>query len=176
MSVGLPRPSGLHFVALDFEKEQLNDRLPQAGFSPPQPAFFSWLGVSMYLPAAVVMSTLKSVSRLAAAGSTLVFDYQVHPELLSPRQLLSYQVRQERVASLGEPWKSNFDPGRLWDALGRLGLTVEEDLGAQAINARYFSAGELRVRGGARLIKARKDLTVDESGQASSLLAMTQIR
>jgi methyltransferase (TIGR00027 family) len=156
-SVGIPRPALLKFVALDFETDKLEEQLPQVGFKTTEPAFFSWLGVSMYLPGPTVLATLKSVASLAFPGSGIVFDYQLSPEMLSPRQLLSYEQRAERVAGLGESWKSTFDPGRLHATLKTLGFSVEEDLAPQAINERFFKdrPDPLSVHGSAHLLKAK---------------------
>ncbi len=50
-AVGIPVPASLSFAALDFETGSLEDQLPKAGFKTGEPAFFSWLGVTMlYLP------------------------------------------------------------------------------------------------------------------------------
>ena len=45
----------------------------------------------------------------------------------------------KRVAALGEPWKTFFDPETLARDLRRLGFTSAEDFGGDALNARYFA-------------------------------------
>jgi methyltransferase (TIGR00027 family) len=153
----IPIPEALSFVAIDFEKENLAEQLPLAGFKTAVPAFFSWLGVSMYLPAETVLSTLKAIANLSAPGSEVVFDYALKPELLDPANLASFQTRARRVAAAGEPWKSSFQPGPLASELKQAGFIVLEDLGAADLNARFFNnrTDGLRVAGLAHMIRIR---------------------
>jgi methyltransferase (TIGR00027 family) len=153
----IPIPESLRFVAIDFEKDSLADRLPQAGFKTDLPAFFSWLGVSMYLPAETVLGTLKSIANLSAPGSEIVFDYALAPDQLDPANLASFQARAGRVAAAGEPWKSTFEPEQLAAELNLAGFTVVDDLGSDGLNARFFNnrTDELRVAGLAHLIWIR---------------------
>jgi O-methyltransferase involved in polyketide biosynthesis len=134
----------------------LENRLPKAGFKIGVPSFFSWLGVTMYLPSEAVLTTLKSIAKLAARGSEIVFDYALSPSLLGPKDLSSYQARAARVAAAGEPWKSTFEPAILANELLAIGFMVIEDLDSGGINARYFEnrTDELRVGGRAHLMKA----------------------
>src|SRR5215831_3267665 len=51
-------PSGLTFVAVDFEVQTVPGELAAAGFDATAPAFFSWLGVTTYLRRDSIRSTL----------------------------------------------------------------------------------------------------------------------
>ena len=53
-----PGTSSLIFVPVDFERSTLAEGLRQAAFCDSEPAFFSWLGVTMYLEEDAVMSHL----------------------------------------------------------------------------------------------------------------------
>lgn len=46
---GIPVPETLHFVPMDFERDQLAQALTQSGLRTDQPTCFSWLGVTVYL-------------------------------------------------------------------------------------------------------------------------------
>ena len=153
---GISIPTSLRFASIDFEKEILEDRLPKAGFKIGVPSFFSWLGVTMYLPSEAVLTTLKSIAKLAARGSEIVFDYALSPSLLGPKDLSSYQARAARVAAAGEPWKSAFEPAILANELCAIGFSVIEDLNSDEINSRFFESrtDELQVGGRAHLMKA----------------------
>jgi len=147
-------PPSLTFAAIDFETQTLPDQLRKVGFQPDQPAFFSWLGVSMYLTEKDVLATLQSIAGFAAPGSGIVFDYSLSPALMSSRQLAIYKAGAARVAAVGEPWKSSFDPHVLAAAATGIGFKVAEDLGSDLINARFFSGRDdgLCVGGRAHLI------------------------
>jgi O-methyltransferase involved in polyketide biosynthesis len=80
-SAGIDEPATLTFIATDFETLSLEQALERAGFKRDRPAFFSWLGVTMYLDIESVQQTLQYISSLVP-GSAVVFDYGVVPDLL----------------------------------------------------------------------------------------------
>ena len=150
-------PESVTFVPIDFEKQTLASGLGAAGLQTAQPAFFSWLGVSMYLTPEAVMSTLRYVATTAAPGSGIVFDYAVPPAAVSAARRLLYRALMRRVAAGGEPWQSFFAPQALGGELATLGFRHIEDLGAAELNARFFRnrSDRLRVAGPARVMSAR---------------------
>lgn len=141
----IPPPS-LTYVPVDFETQTLADRLHESGFRADRPAFFSWLGVTMYLTREVVLATLRFVAE-RPAKSGITFDYFVPPGELPWTARLFWQVVAWRVALHGEPWRTWFRPEELADELRRMGFTALEDLDGPALNARYFG-GRLSALGG----------------------------
>jgi FAD/FMN-containing dehydrogenase len=73
-----------------------------AGFRGGKPAFFSWLGVTMYLTRAAVLDTLGYIAGLPE-GSGVVFDYAVPPATLAfaRRVVLRAVMRRVAAAALG---------------------------------------------------------------------------
>ncbi len=155
-AAGLALPQSLTFVPVDLESESLAAHLADAGFRAAEPAFFSWLGVTMYLTRAAVFATLACVARLPAA-SGIVFDYAVPPATLGLIRRVWVRAVMRRVAAAGEPWKSFFDPPALARELRALGFRQLEDLGPAELNARFFSdrTDGLRVAGIGRVMSAR---------------------
>lgn len=155
---GMQVPPAPRFVAVDFEKDALGERLVAAGFKPEQPAFISWLGVTMYLTRDAVMQTLGFVAKTCAPGSEITFDYSLAPDLLNPTERYFRSKRAEAVAKIGEPWISTFEPAALVQDLKGLGFAHVEDFGAQEANGRYFArrGDEFRVVGASgRMLRAR---------------------
>lgn len=72
----LSSPASLSYVPVDFETVSLAEVLARAGFDASQPAFFSWLGVTMYLDEAAVVETLRFVAG-CAKGSTVLLEYVI---------------------------------------------------------------------------------------------------
>ena len=133
----IPLPASLTFAPIDFERQTLAEGLAAAGFDPAQPTFFTWLGVVPYLTEEAVWSTLGFLASLPN-GALVVFDYSEPPASLSPEAREAHDRRATRVAELGEPWKSYFEPAPLRDQLMARGFTEVEDLGPPQIAARYF--------------------------------------
>jgi methyltransferase (TIGR00027 family) len=149
-------PEPLTFVSVDFESETLPQQLTRAGFRADEPAFFSWLGVTMYLTRAAVLEVLGYVAGLAV-GSGIVFDYVVPPATLDLIRRVVVRTVSGAVAAAGEPWKSFFEPRELGVELRSRGFSQLEDLGPEQLNARFFSrrADGLRVGGVGRVMSAR---------------------
>jgi len=91
-------------------------------------------------------------------GSGLVFDYAAASSALSPGEQATRDRLAARAARAGEPFRLFFEPPDLALRLLGMGFGSVEDLGAEAINARYFRdrADGLRLQGSSgRLISAR---------------------
>lgn len=149
-------PDSLTFAPLDFEKQTLADGLGRAGFRADKKAFFSLLGVVVYLTKGAVMETLGFVSSLPP-GSEIVFDYGVPTSALNEGQRYEREAIASRVAAIGEPWITYFDPHSLTNELRGMGFTYVEDLGPAEVSHRYFRnrKDSLSINGSARLMKAR---------------------
>lgn len=133
---GIAHSPALTFVPIDFEKQTLPDVLNRAGFRADQPAFFSWLGVTVYLTRPSIESTWSYVASLPR-GTEIVFDYGVSPQVFSWRMRFFLFLLRRRVAWIGEPWKTFFLPSQLAAELRRLGFRSVEDFGASELNPRY---------------------------------------
>jgi methyltransferase (TIGR00027 family) len=131
-------PPEMRFVPIDFARSTLTDALREAGFRADQPTFFSWLGVTVYLDSEAVFDTLRQVASLPP-GSGIVFDYRLSASLLNPMEAMVLGMMEQRVAELGEPWKSAFEPTQLAEKLHAIGLHTLEDLGAEELNLRYLA-------------------------------------
>ncbi len=153
---GIEEPASLTFAPVDFERSTLAEALTAARFLDDEPAFFTWLGVTMYLEENSVIDTLRFISSLQAK-SGIVFDYGVLPALLSPVERSSLSFLAGRAAEHGEPWKTHFDPSVLVGTLRSMGFNEVEDLGATELNERYLAGRTdgLRKSGVSRLICAR---------------------
>jgi len=139
-------PESLTFVPVDFETQTLAGQLDAAGFREDQPAFFSWLGVTMYLTREAVLETLRFVGG-RPPGSGITFDYMMPPSRLSWFRRIGFYLVARRVAAAGEPWKTWFEPDDMARELTSLGFTKLEELDGPALNRRYFGGGEKRVGG-----------------------------
>lgn len=134
---GLPVPGSLTFAPVDFERDNFLDALAAAGFRADHPTFFLWLGVVPYLTREAVFATLRSIATIP--GAEVVFDYGEPYENLPPARRQYLEAMAARVAALGEPWLSRFDPEDLWRDLRGLGFAEIEDLGFHELRSRFFA-------------------------------------
>jgi methyltransferase (TIGR00027 family) len=130
-AAGLAVPQNAHFAGIDFEHETLLDGLRRVPVSLDQPAFFSWLGVTMYLNEDAIDATLRSVAAFLP-GSEIVLTFALPPgESPSPFD--------RRSAAVGEPWLSTFTPHNLEEKLRNdFGFSTVEFLSPAVAEKRYF--------------------------------------
>jgi len=131
-AAGLVVPSNAGFATIDFERESLRDGLLRHGIAPAERTFFSWLGVTMYLPQDAVDAVLRSVAEFPP-GSEIVLTFASASN--------TPQVVPELAAQAGEPWLSFFEPAEMRDKLLAAGFTTVELLTPAAAEERYFRHG-----------------------------------
>jgi methyltransferase (TIGR00027 family) len=137
--LGIVLPESVHFIAADLSQESIAAALARSAFKR-QPTFFSWLGVTVYLTREANLATLKSLASSAPSGSELVFTYV--DERAFEAQSQSFRELQQRVAAIGEPFLSGFDPAALPANLAACGLELIEDLNGRDVAARYDRSGD----------------------------------
>lgn len=131
-------PESVEYVPIDFARRTLTEALDDSTFDRARPAFFSWLGVTMYLTAETVIHTARVIAALPRP-SGVVFDYAVAKSELGMVEQAVLAAFERRVAAIGEPWTCFFVPGELAAAMRSAGFERVEDLGPDAINRNYFS-------------------------------------
>lgn len=153
---GIVPPDHLHFVPVDFDKTELNAELQSAGFDRSAPAFFSWLGVTMYLTIAGFRQTLEMIGSLPIK-SAVSFDFSMPRESLGLVERLALDGLAKRVAAAGEPFTLFFTEEELVGEFKRAGFERWEFVDAEEMNRRYFAGrtdGLKLVGGAARLTTA----------------------
>jgi len=119
---GIAPPANVAYAALDLERASLADVLRSAGFDAASPAFFSWLGVMVYLSGAAVDAVFRSVAALPT-GSEIAFTF-------TPPG--GDEALARKVADVGEPLRTRIDPAMLDPMLYGFGfhgvkqLTIDE--------------------------------------------------
>jgi len=155
-SAQIPVPASVHFVSVDFERQDLAAELEAAGFRVDLPTFVSWLGVVPYLTREAAANTFGFLGRFPQ-GSEVVFDYSVPRSSLPLLERLALDALSRRVASAGEPFRLFFTPKELHEFLMGLGFRQIEQLARDEINEKYFADRKdgLRVAGTAgRIVTA----------------------
>jgi len=153
-SIDVPR--SMRFAPVDFESQTLAGGLKAAGFRADRPAFFSWLGVTIYLSKPAVAGTLRYIASLPR-GSQVVFDFSPPPSELGDAERRGHERSAANVARSGEPWIGYFSPSALENEMRSGGYSSAQALGADEMNRRYFSARAdgFRVRGSGRIMAAQ---------------------
>jgi methyltransferase (TIGR00027 family) len=149
---GIEVPGNVTYVGVDFERDDLAERLAAAGFDATAPAFFLWLGVVPYLTDAAVRATLAVVA--AVPGGEVVLDYMKAVDA-APALARSDRVTLEaHVADVGEPLQAGRDTAAVHAMLREAGFTELEDVGRKEIRARYLGLPPGDADGDAHVVRA----------------------
>ncbi|MGA9311780.1 MAG: SAM-dependent methyltransferase [Pseudonocardiaceae bacterium] len=116
-------PAQVQFVAVDFERDALHDRLVDAGLDMTRPSFITWLGVTQYLSQEAIATTLSIMSGLAA-GTELTLEYVLPAELRDDAGRDLADRLMPLAAAHGEPWLSFFSPTEMAALLDSCGFAV----------------------------------------------------
>jgi methyltransferase (TIGR00027 family) len=138
---GISLPPSVHFVSADLATEDLAAALARSSFRKDEPAFFSWLGVTVYLTREANLATLRAVANLGAPGSELVFTYVDQIEFVSGGSRSPGDPNAKAAAMMGEPYLSGFDPKQIANDLMHVGLELIEDLDGPKMSERYGRTG-----------------------------------
>jgi methyltransferase (TIGR00027 family) len=128
-------------LAADLARESLGAVLRSGGFDARLPAFFSWLGVTMYLTREANMAALAGIRECGAAGSELVFTYIDRAAWSAKTDSGHFGRMREQLAALGEPFLCGFDPATLGNELALIGFELVEDLADRELVQRYDPRG-----------------------------------
>ena len=138
-SAGRMHPSQLHFIPVDFSRENLATALGGSVYDQQASSFFSWLGVTYYLTREAVFATLRAIAGVSPPGSTVIFDYLDSEAFIPERVARRVHIMMQLVERVGEPMLTGFDPASLAADLACLGLRLQENLNPSDIEGRFFA-------------------------------------
>jgi methyltransferase (TIGR00027 family) len=126
------------FVPVDFERDDVGEKLVGAGFQENSPAFFTLLGVVPYLTQDAIGRTLDYISSIQ--NSEVVFDYMEPPEAFSEELRQIEKARAEQLERIGERSDTRFEPAGIAAILRSHGFCAVEDIDFQEIASRFGRA------------------------------------
>lgn len=129
-------PPGVTLLAVDFETDNLTERLGQEGFGPDKRIFYIWEGVTQYLTEPAVRKTMGDLAG-AALGSALVFTF-IRKDFLDGRAMYgALGVYQDAVVKRGL-WHFGLQPHQVGGFLAEFGWREVEQVGHDEYATRYL--------------------------------------
>ncbi|OGP51354.1 MAG: hypothetical protein A2Y79_04045 [Deltaproteobacteria bacterium RBG_13_43_22] len=140
-------PSYVVYIAIDFDKESLEDALLKAGYDKTQKTLFIWEGVTMYLTKEAVDGTLKFIAEQSAPGSSVVFDYCLKSVIEGDYSAYLSGPVVKLFASQGEPFVYGIDPKKIRDFLKDRKLELISDIGPEELEKMHLIRSDGTVYG-----------------------------
>ncbi len=137
-------PSNLVFIAIDFDRESLYDKLDIAGFHRDRRSLFILEGLLMYLEQESVHKTFQTIEQYAGVGSRIVFDYIQASVLRHETALYGQSKIAQSVSKAGEQWRFGIEPAKIAQFLTAYGFEVSDHRCAQDLEAMYFQDADGR--------------------------------
>ncbi|HRI68558.1 MAG TPA: SAM-dependent methyltransferase [Polyangium sp.] len=136
----------ISFVAVDFEKDSLEQSLRAAGFSSREKSFWIWEGVTAYLTHEAIRGTLEAITRSSAPGSRLAMTYVRPPSQgADPSHPIVYRGMRTLVHTgmavlsvVGEPVRGFLDMEKLERLAREAGFRIESDENARDWAQKYW--------------------------------------
>jgi len=125
---GVAIPANLAYVPADFARRSLREILRASALDFASPAFFSCLGVLVYLDRAAIEALFRTVASFPP-GSELVVTFTSSERAVGSAQ---------RAADWGEPWLSRLQPEEIRAELLRCGFASVAFLEPGEADRRYF--------------------------------------
>jgi methyltransferase (TIGR00027 family) len=148
------RPGHVRYVEVDFNREDLAERLAAHGFDREARSIVLWSGVTPYLEEEGVASTLEWFAAGTGPGSAICFDYLWREVVDGDDSYYGARQLRARVEASGEPFRFGIPRGRTAEFVDRFGLVLEEDLGPEDAQERLLhGAGRIYGFGGLALAR-----------------------
>ena len=154
---GIAIPENVEYLAVDFARGTLSDKLIGAQLDEAKPVFISWLGVTQYLPREALLETLRTLAGWHGGAEVALTYIEADRSTLDADARKAMDNAEARALASGEPWLSKFGPDEFTELLTQAGFVHVEHLSIEAATHRYFRdrADGLRPAGGTGLVLAK---------------------
>ncbi len=132
-------PRHVAYVGIDFNREKLEDCLAAHGYDPRAKTIFIWQGVTYYLDAASVDSTLDFIARRSGPSSSVIFDYIDEALLSTPSGHGEVKGMQRYRGMTGEDLRFGIPIGQIEGFLNARGFDQVQNIRSEELKALYFT-------------------------------------
>jgi methyltransferase (TIGR00027 family) len=130
-------PANIRYVAVDFERDNLELKLTESGYDPATPAVAVWEGVICYLTESAVQGTFAVLARLLAPSSFMIFTYTDKGALDGSKSFPGARRWRSWSSVSGEPFIYGLNPDTLAEMLKPYRFLLQSDASTTEIAGRY---------------------------------------
>jgi methyltransferase (TIGR00027 family) len=133
----LPIPDKLHFVAINFNKENLGEVLIKAGFKMNKKTLFIWEGVTEYLTPEAVDSTLDFIRK--NSGNTVAFNYIYKSVVDGTCDYYGTKEVAKAASESNEPYQFGIEEGKIEQFLNARRFETVTHYTAEELEKKYLT-------------------------------------
>jgi methyltransferase (TIGR00027 family) len=151
-----PLPAYVTFIPVDFNTQQLGERLLESGYNERSKTLFIWQGVTYFLTIQGVETTLAFIANHSGSGSAVIFDYFYNETLHDPHRA-DVKMMKRTAQLMGEAYMFGVDRGQIEAFLTQRGYRDIRNADLEDIKKLYFTgpnAGRIMATGMA-IVSAR---------------------
>ena len=133
-------PSWVTYVPVDFEKDELDEKLAASGYKRDLRALFIWEGVTMYLTAESVDRTLAFVVANSGQGSSIIFNHWHRSAAEGNSKVKWAETVKRRCEQMGEPIRFGIEGSEIEAFMVARGFSEVKRVTASALTELCFKA------------------------------------
>jgi methyltransferase (TIGR00027 family) len=130
-------PKQLHYVPINFNKEDLGEVLIKAGFEMDKKTLFIWEGVTEYLTPEAVDSTLNFINK--NSGNTVAFNYIYKSVEDGTCEYYGAKEIVKAASKSNEPYQFGIEEGKIGKFLNDRGFEVVSHHTAEELEKKYLT-------------------------------------
>ncbi|MGE5578656.1 MAG: class I SAM-dependent methyltransferase [Bacillota bacterium] len=148
-----PLPGNVVFIPVDLDTESLAECLLANGYDEREKTLFIWQGVTMYLTAEGIDSTLSFIATRSGPGSAVIFDYFYNETLRDMRMSSTKRITR----TISESIIFGIDEGQIGSFLTSRGFRDVRNADAEELERLYMNGpnAERMIAKGAAIASAR---------------------
>lgn len=132
---GLTIPSNVHFVPIDFNVDDVSKLRKHQAYDPAAPTLFTLEGVSQYIPAQAVESTVATAAAMSGNKSRILISY-VPQDLYDAPEARSLLFLARYIAQ--EPWITGWHKQEFTSLMKAHGFRVKRDVSLPELHEDFF--------------------------------------
>ncbi len=131
-------PDHVVYVPINFDKERLSEKLPEAGYDKTKKTLFILEGLIMYMPPEAVDETLSFITKNSGNYSSVIFDCLPSSIVDGTIKAKEGKAMRRHVKGSGEPFRFGLEKGEIEEFLSKRGFFNIKKVMAEECRDTYF--------------------------------------
>jgi len=136
-------PANVTYLSVEYRTRHFINSLKRTGFDEKGRTLFIWEGVSQFVDAKIVDTTLRYIAQRTNPNNKVIFSY-IPDEFVRGEYGKMGGVRFQELRSriAGEPWKFGIPHDKTGEFFDRRGFKLVDDMGAEELAGKYLVSSD----------------------------------